>query len=937
MEEILKKQYHGTFENFYINLLTDIENDIYKKVHPFKYLLTNEEYFIENLVLDIHDKLQPILFRALLLEFYKFKSGKVSTDRELGSSFNYYKFEELIKTKEFEKSFWKKYPYLFKMTKNKVNNLVTFYSEVLNNISNDILQIEMKFGLYSKKINYFGNGVSGDSHCNGKSVLSIQFEDKEVIYKPHNLNNDLMLEKLWNVINQSLKYKITNVKTLSINNHGYQEKIRHQNCNNEQQIRELFYRIGCYVCIFYILKSDDMHYENVITNSSMPYIIDMETITSNKAELFKDKSSILQQYLEEIHNSVLGSIFLPGRFKFSLFDFDLSPLTNTIEESNMWKSYGIMDKGTDAIRLEKYDSPIDKSQANIRINDESINPFNYKKAIINGFTDVFDYVFEHKTEILNIISSSGMNEIYSRQVLRPSSVYAKFLDAVTHPYYSSDEKKVENIFNLFYKHDLNNSKDEQRVKQEVVSLKQGDIPYFIQTLDSKDLVCNDSLSINNYFFHTPYSVLENSILNLSKYDKKKQIYYINISLSTIEEKSGGEADSHITLFNIDRLLNNEIEMMINAEEKGTMIIHENREDGKVNIAPISPSLYDSAALILLFLEKYRISKDRKFLTSSIKLFNGMMEVFPIDTLIKNSVLSVYNGVSCYLYLGERLFEITKEKNFYLLMQTIIDKLGKTKIRENIEVDFVNGVSSCIYLLGKLGKKYPSLNLNRAVKNLFTTFEDQLKKQSIKLNGLAHGKAGISIVYATMYSLTKDKKYESLLLHYLTSENNFYMSESNNWSDLRENSFKKFDPVYWCHGAPGIGLSRKMIFDILLLADSNVNKTILNILNQDMKNSARKIISSGFSKEMDHSLCHGKCGNILILEKINENLKDSEISNFIQKKNMLLIEEIKRGNYFSGIESKLPIRNYMLGDFGILSFVMKKAGYKVPFILDLEID
>ena len=78
-----------------------------------------------------------------------------------------------------------------------------------------------------------------------------------------------------------------------------------------------------------------------------------------------------------------------------------------------------------------------------------------------------------------------------------------------------------------------------------------------------------------------------------------------------------------------------------------------------------------------------------------------------------------------------------------------------------------------------------------------------------MSGMAHGNAGIMMPVLTLWKLTGNKEYEALAERIWEYENSLYHSERNNWDDLRAGKEIQdhIGAVSWCHGAPGIMLSR----------------------------------------------------------------------------------------------------------------------------------
>lgn len=101
---------------------------------------------------------------------------------------------------------------------------------------------------------------------------------------------------------------------------------------------------------------------------------------------------------------------------------------------------------------------------------------------------------------------------------------------------------------------------------------------------------------------------------------------------------------------------------------------------------------------------------------------------------------------------------------------------------------------------------------------------------------------------------KGERYADKIQLLLRYEDSLYSEKAGNWKDLRESSGESFMNA-WCHGAPGILLSR-MKLEELFPEDMQIKKDRLNAAD------------SLFYGEQDEKicLCHGMSGNLLIMKK-----------------------------------------------------------------------
>lgn len=143
-----------------------------------------------------------------------------------------------------------------------------------------------------------------------------------------------------------------------------------------------------------------------------------------------------------------------------------------------------------------------------------------------------------------------------------------------------------------------------------------------------------------------------------------------------------------------------------------------------------------------------------------------------------------------------------------------------------------------------------------------------------LLGFSHGAAGIAWALLELYQETNQEAYREGAEQAFRYERHHFSEEQQNWPDFRtlHDPPDGEDPkpafmMAWCHGAPGIGLSRLRAYQILGLdryreeAETAVQATRLGL---------EKALTTG---QGNYSLCHGLGGNTDLLLYTHEALHD----------------------------------------------------------------
>jgi lantibiotic modifying enzyme len=124
-----------------------------------------------------------------------------------------------------------------------------------------------------------------------------------------------------------------------------------------------------------------------------------------------------------------------------------------------------------------------------------------------------------------------------------------------------------------------------------------------------------------------------------------------------------------------------------------------------------------------------------------------------------------------------------------------------------------------------------------------------------LTGFAHGAAGIGWALVEVSRRAKAPGLNSAALRAFQYEDERFVDAADNWPDYREDADGSADlrcAASWCHGAPGIGLSRLRAWE---MAPSVSLRTKVDVA---LRCCARTIAALD-ATDGDGSLCHGRAG------------------------------------------------------------------------------
>jgi lantibiotic modifying enzyme len=200
-----------------------------------------------------------------------------------------------------------------------------------------------------------------------------------------------------------------------------------------------------------------------------------------------------------------------------------------------------------------------------------------------------------------------------------------------------------------------------------------------------------------------------------------------------------------------------------------------------------------------------------------------------------------------------------------------------------------------------------------------------------LAGFSHGASGIAYALLELAVIIRDNRFRTTAERAIEYERSLFDAARRNWPDFREsvafpektrnmdNSFM----VAWCHGAPGIGLSRvKMLRHI---DDGAIRNEIYAALETTL--------TKGFGD--NHSLCHGDFGSLEFLWQAGKVLPEPDLQ---VSANQILSDMMASGSvdgWRCGVNLGVELPGLMMGIAGIGYGLLRAAEpARVPCVLAL---
>ncbi|BDS09688.1 lanthionine synthetase LanC family protein [Aureispira anguillae] len=248
----------------------------------------------------------------------------------------------------------------------------------------------------------------------------------------------------------------------------------------------------------------------------------------------------------------------------------------------------------------------------------------------------------------------------------------------------------------------------------------------------------------------------------------------------------------------------------------------------------------------------------------------------IQILQKENKLGNYGVYAGKLGAAYHLWKIGRQQNrpeWSNLGLKIIAALAPIALTDH-EIDIISGAAGAIPVLLELhqeeeqdvflemAKKCGDFLIEKAQKDDQWWYWLTIPTTPYGLTGYSHGAAGIALGLLELGVYTQEDRYLQAATMGFNYEQQWFDAPQANWPDLRE--YKGQGPTscssIWCHGAPGIALSRLRAYEL------TQNESYKQAAQIALKTTYQSVLDmlNGKSGLLNFSICHGIAGNSDIL-------------------------------------------------------------------------
>lgn len=767
--------------------------------------------------------------------------------------------------------------------------------------------------------------ITGDIH-NGCGVCILSYEEQKVVFKKKSSNPNVLLHELNIEVSKFLQKDIDFIPDFLDKGEYFWEKfVSSSPLRTEEDAKEFYRRMGYLLSYSYILNISDLHFENLISTSFSPKLVDVETVFSVSPYQTVANNESTLEIINNSRNSILSTGLLPVSEAGKVFGGDTSGVLGgtLIGEAKI-----VINHNRDDIHVEKQKFKTENQDHLPYFIDskgmkEFLNAEDYVEYIKEGFREV-SYFFMNSQDFLKKLYIKH-NDIKTRILFRNTRDYSLVRQLLVSPVYC---EQSEILFET-----MANKLSEQNSRSLCLSEKKQllnmDIPYFYSNIDSCDI--KDE---NMIIWNLKSSALSEAINKLEKLSEEiinEQIELIEFSIKTPKALYSTElqeayqkfekvsSSENIIKTGIDTLVDIILENESNSlkDDSTNWLTLKVTDYDAFELVPMDDSLYEGLSGIAIslseaydFLDSGRQRRVKECLKRIFSVLSNSYMKLPNHSFFMGK-LGIYSAL-------KRISVVTGQE-----IQNSIMNYNNLKYTLDVDVlsaDFLSSFPNEVTALRNSDIKID--NLTQALdklKELAIVQKDFISWDKLESNNvsLAHGNLGVEI--ALLYLAGKLESPEALNLFHKAKMFDKHQKLENGWIDKRNSSTS----ANWCHGSTGVLVARlaqlKLDDEYSLLSHSERIE-----LENDMKHAAKQILEIGFDMT-NFSLCHGTSGNLLALTYYQSYLTgaDSEkLKEILDREYRKLHSFGLENGWMCSFNTKYNVYGLMTGVSGILFSTVK---------------
>jgi type 2 lantibiotic biosynthesis protein LanM len=743
-----------------------------------------------------------------------------------------------------------------------------------------------------------------DPHRGGRAVAILDFaagdEAKRVVYKPKDMQVDLAYQQFLTHLNRASNLApLRCLAVVSKPGYGFMEWVEHRLCDGDAELARFYHNAGRTMAVLHVLGCTDCHYENLIASGDQLVLIDTETLLeADLRDLISDDgddpdaSSDLRTSMQ---GSVLRSGLLPqwlmaGAGRKRAYDISALGIQPPPPEREMPGWLGLNSDGMMAGRSTRPSEPPTSLPVGLgsaqRLTD-------FVDELCAGFAAQLQEAIRCRRQLLEALQAfSGQprrlvaraTRLYftiQRQMLEPAALRS----AVAH---GLRLEQLSRSFVLASEQPLN----WPMFHAELIQMARLDIPFFEHLIDGEALPLPDGLTpIAGFVKASGLDAAQRRLQRLDPAEIAFQQQLIRgaiaarhlrsrsttrpLALPSALDTSGSECSADLYKQEAFRL-GEELWSEAIRDRKGRpeWLGMDLGADGEsFHFGLIGSSLYSGSSGIALLFARLALASEEgaeadQWRQRAGACFEGLAELAERNSndQLFRMVRDLPYGMSGSggILLALRLLDQAGVNGSSALLQQLLLQVRPERLLADEGVDLIGGVTGligslllintpeCLDLAIACGDRLVELQNNSGG---WSSSGSGSSGRRPSLTGFSHGAAGMAAALARLAQASGEARFAEAGQRAVAYERSVFDGDQGNWPDFRSSHEPNEFMLSWCHGAPGILLSRQVLLGTGV--DDAQTTHELDVARSSTLAAVARLASSG-ANEASH-LCCGLLG------------------------------------------------------------------------------
>jgi type 2 lantibiotic biosynthesis protein LanM len=761
--------------------------------------------------------------------------------------------------------------------------------DLLQRLEADWHALEQTFGQTLHQVADLRLGLS-DLHRGGRTTVGLTFDPGwRLVYKPKALGMETAFNAILAWLNQQgITYPFSQLRILARPDYGWVEFVAHDECQTSAALEAYYHRAGGLACLVYALNGTDFHAENVIATATQPVLIDLEMLLV--AQLRQPAGDTLHALDRLFAQSVLTTGLISSWS--DLPDgqrVDISGLGGSKTHATRYKIPTWFNTNTDDMhrRMGEYDASYQLNTA--MLNGQPALPIEYMPQIEAGFREVYQLLLTCREAFIREPLALLANQ-EARFIVRATQAYVSLRRHLAQPEFMESglrrSLQIEGLARGLIADDVIHPLLPV-FPFEASAIQVGDVPIFTYQPEANALILAPGQTVPDIFEATGLQAAIDRLNGLSDTDLEFQIRLIQGALRARFPKPTVAADMRYTRESIvplstdqfieeaarigDRILKKGI---VSSSGMNWLQMEYFPHLAQYQFQPMSYGLYDGISGVALFFAALdRLKGGYREAIEQILRPIRMMLNDPVASADYTRYFGIGGlvGVDSIAYVLCTVADLLNLPEYREDARQVSQLITPKLIQADTRLDFVGGAAGTILNLIKLHRAtHDPTFLDRAVlcgQHLLAHRVTALggyrvwRTLDAELTGFAHGAAGIGYALLCLYGTCGEEVFREAACEAFAYERSLFSDEAKNWPDLRPG--RGTTPAYrsmWCHGGPGIGLSR---LNALQWLDDP-------LLHSEIETALDISLHDDLLQGVDH-LCCGSFGRIDIFLEVSQRL------------------------------------------------------------------